>query len=83
VESPVDKAKQAAGDKNVDIVGAQIALQCLKAGLLDEIQLDLLLVLLGGGVRLFENLGNRPLELEPIGVVQGSGVTHLQFRVVK
>lgn len=83
VESAVKKAKQAAGNKNVDIVGAKIAQQCLKAGLLDEIQLDLVPVLLGGGVRLFENLGDQPIGLEPVGIVQGTGVTHLRYRVLK
>lgn len=83
VESAVEKAKQAAGEKNVDIVGAKIAQQCLKAGLLDEIQIDLAPVLLGGGVRLFENLGDQPIDLEPIDVVQGLDVTHLRFRVIK
>ena len=83
VESAVEQAKQAAGERNVDIVGAKIAQQCLKAGLLDEIQLDLVPVLLGRGVRLFENLGDQPIELELIGIVEGNGVTHLKFRVVK
>lgn len=83
VESAVAKAKQAAGERNVDIVGAQIAQQCLQAGLLDEIQIDLVPVLLGGGVQLFENLGDRPIELEPIGIVEGIGVMHLKFRVIK
>ena len=83
VESAVEQAKQAAGERNVDIVGAKIAQQCLKAGLLDEIQLDLVPVLLGRGVRLFENLGDQRIELELIGIVEGNGATHLKFRVVK
>ena len=83
VESAIEKAKQAAGDKNVDLMGASIAQQCLKAGLLDEIQIDLAPVLLGGGVRLFDHLGNAPIELERIKVVEAPGVTHLRFRVVK
>jgi dihydrofolate reductase len=83
VESAIEKAKQAAGDKNVDLMGASIAQQCLKASLLDEIQIDLAPVLLGGGVRLFDHLGNAPIELERIKVVEAPGVTHLRFRVVK
>ena len=83
VESAVEKAKQAAGDKNVDVTGASIAQQCIKAGLLDEIQIDLAPVLLGGGVRLFDHLGTEPIELERTGVVEAPGVTHLRFRVVK
>jgi dihydrofolate reductase len=83
IESAVRQAKQAAGDKNVGISSASIMQQCLKAGLLDEIQLDLAPVLLGGGVRLFENLGAMPVNLEIMRVVEGLGVTHLKYRVVR
>jgi dihydrofolate reductase len=83
VESAVEKAKQAAGDKNVDLMGASIVQQCIKAGLLDEIQIDLAPVLLGGGVHLFDYLGTGPIELERRRVVEGLDVTHLRFRVVK
>ena len=83
VESAVHQAKEAAGGKNIDLMGASIAQQCLNAGLLDEIQVDLAPVLLGGGVRLFDHLDSAPIELEPIAVVQGLGVTHLRYRVVK
>jgi len=57
--------------------------QCISAGLLDEIHIDLVPVLLGGGVRLFDHLGTGPIELESPRVIEGSGVTHLTFRVVK
>ena len=83
VESAVEMAKKDAGDKNVDVIGASIAQQCLKARLLDEIQIDLAPVLLGRGVRLFDHLGTGPIDLEPIAVVQGLDVTHLRYRVVK
>ena len=83
VESAVAQAKRAAGDKNVGVGAASIVQQCLRAGLLDEIQLDLVPVLLGAGVRLFENLGAEPVELERTSVVEAPGVTHLRFRVVK
>jgi dihydrofolate reductase len=83
VESAVEKAKKAAGSKNVDIIGASIAQQCLKAGLLDEIQIDMAPVLLGAGVRLFDHLDTGPIELEPLAVVQGLNVTHLRYRVIK
>jgi len=83
VKSAICQAKQAAGDKNVSVSSASIAQQCLKAGLLDEIQIDLAAVLLGGGVRLFDNLGITPIELECTGVIEGQGVTHLRFRIVK
>ncbi len=57
--------------------------QCVKAGLLDEIHVDLVPVLLGGGVRLFEHLGPESIELESTRVIEVPGVTHLTFRVVK
>ena len=83
VESAVEQAKQAAGEKNVDIIGASIVQQCLKAGLLDEIQIDLAPILLGGGVSLFGYLATGPIELERLSVVEGLDVTHILFRVVK
>ena len=83
VESAVRQAKEAAGGKNIDLIGASIAQQCLNAGLLDEIQVDVAPILLGGGVRLFDHLDTAPIELEPLAVVQGLDVTHLRYRVVK
>lgn len=83
VESAIRLAKQAAGEKDVSVSSASIAQQCLKAGLLDEIRIDLAPVLIGGGVRLFEHFGAGPIELEIIRVVKALGVTHLRYRIVK
>jgi dihydrofolate reductase len=83
LESAVGQAKAVAGDKDVGVVGASIVQQCIRAGLLVEIHVDLVPVLLGGGVRLFEHLGTEPIELEGTRVIEGAGVTHLTFRVVK
>jgi dihydrofolate reductase len=83
IESAVRQAKAAAGDKDVAVATAQTAQQCLRAGLLDAIHIDLAPVLLGGGVRLFEHLGGKPIQLEASHVIQGTGVTHLGFKVVK
>jgi len=83
VESAVGQAKKAAGGKNVAVATATITQQCLRAGLLDEINIDLAPVLLGEGIRLFDNLGSEPIELETTRVVDAEGVTHLRFRVVK
>jgi dihydrofolate reductase len=83
VESAIQQAKAVAGDKNVAVATATITQQCLKAGLLDEINIDLVPVLLGDGIQLFDNLGPEPIELESIRVVEAPGVTHLHFRVVK
>jgi dihydrofolate reductase len=83
VESAVEQAKIVAGDKGVAVGAASIVQQCIKAGLLDEVTFNLVPVLLGDGVRLFDHLGPAPIELESTGVIEGSGVTHLSFRVVK
>jgi dihydrofolate reductase len=83
VESAVEKAKEVAGDKDVAVGAASVVQQCIRSGLLDVIHVDLVPVLLGDGVRLFEHLGNMPVELERTNVVEGAGVTHLTFRVVK
>jgi dihydrofolate reductase len=83
VESAVEQAKVVAGDKNVAVGAASIAQQCIEAGLLDEIHIDPVPVLLGGGVRLFEHLGPEAIELESTRVIEAPSVTHLTFRVVK
>jgi dihydrofolate reductase len=82
IESAIEQAKALAGDKVVGVNGGTIARQCLDAGLLDEIWVDLVPVLLGGGTPFFEHLESAPVELEgPISVVQGTDVTHLRYRV--
>jgi dihydrofolate reductase len=83
VASAVEKARRAAGDKDVVISTAQTMQQCLNAGLLDEINIDLVPVLLSAGVRLFDRLDGTPIALENTRVVEGQGVTHLRYRVVK
>jgi dihydrofolate reductase len=83
LESALEQAKAVAGDKDVGLVGASIVQQCIRAGLLDEIHVDLVPVMLGDGVRLFDHLGPEPVELESTQVIEGAGVTHLTFRVVK
>lgn len=84
IESAVEQAKAAAGEKNVGIGGgANTAQQALKAGLVDEVQLNVAPVLLGGGVRLFEGLGPDNAEFELVRVIEGPRATHLKYRVVK
>jgi dihydrofolate reductase len=83
IESAVAQAKQAAGDKAVSLMGSAAPQQALRAGLLDEIHIDLIPVLLGGGVRLFDHLGDETIELERTRVVEAPGVTHLAFRVIR
>lgn len=83
VESAIRQAKEAAGDKDVVVCTASILQQCLNAGLMDEIHIDVVPLLLGKGVRLFDHLSIEPIELERIRVIEAPGVTHLGFRVVK
>jgi dihydrofolate reductase len=83
VESAIEQARQAAGDKNVVVGGSKVTQQCIKAGLLDEIYIDLASMLLGDGISLFGQLGIEPVELERTEVIEGTDVTHLRFRVVK
>jgi dihydrofolate reductase len=82
IERAVAVAKELAGDKVVGLNGGMIASQALDAGLLDEIWVDLVPVLLGGGTPFFSELAKAPVELEgPISSVQGTDVTHLRFVV--
>ena len=60
-----------------------IAQQCLDAGLLDEVRINLVPVLLGKGIRYFDKLSNAPFALEDPRVIQGTGVTHLIYRVAR
>ncbi|MGI8909611.1 MAG: SRPBCC domain-containing protein [Rubrobacteraceae bacterium] len=84
VGGTLEQAKAAAGDdKNVGLMGANVAQQFIKAGLVDEIQIHLVPDFLGGGVRLFDHLGTEQIELESTRVIKAPGVTHLRFRVVK
>ena len=82
IEHAIEQAKSLAGDRVVGLNGGTIASQALDAGLLDEVWVDLVPVLLGGGTSLFDHLKGAPYELEgPLSVVQGDDVTHLRYRV--
>ncbi len=81
VESAVEQAKAVAGEKDVAVGAASIVQQCIKAGMLDEIHIDLVSVPLGDGIRLFDYLGMEPIELERTRV-EVPRVTHLTFRVL-
>lgn len=84
IESAIEQAKAAAGDKQVTVVGgAKTAQQCLRAGLVDEIHLGIVPVLFGEGLRFFEPLANEQLELERTRVFASPTRTDLWFRVVK
>jgi dihydrofolate reductase len=82
IESAIEKARELAGDKGVGLNGGTIASQALSARLLDEVWIDLVPVLLGGGTPFFDQLQGAPFELEgPVSVTEDIDVTHLRYRV--
>jgi len=82
IERAIETARELAGERGVGVNGGTIASQCLDAGLLDEIWVELVPVLLGGGTPFFEQLATAPVELEgPLSVIEGRDVTHLRYRV--
>jgi dihydrofolate reductase len=84
IESAMQQAKVAAGDKNVTVIGgADTFQQCIRHGLIDELQLDIVPVLLCNGLRFFESIGVEPIALEKISVRESAEITHLHFRFVK
>ena len=83
IESAVSQAKAAAAGKSVGVHGADTIQQLLNAGLLDEISVDIAAVLLGSGVRLFDQLVGTPAVLGNPTVIAGVGVTHLRYPVRK
>jgi len=83
IESAIRQAQVIAGEKDIAVGTASTLQQCLQAGLLDEIHIDLVPVVLGKGVRLFEHYGDAAPKLEQINVIEGQGVTHLNYRVIK
>jgi dihydrofolate reductase len=84
VESAFRQAKDAAGDKNILVAGgANTVQQFLKAGLVDELQIHVAPLLLGGGVKLLEGLSDDDVKLESTRVVESPAVAHLQYRVVR
>jgi dihydrofolate reductase len=83
VAAAVAQASAVAGDGWVGVAGPNVAQQCLDEGLLDLLRINLVPVLFGEGIRLFDNLAGAPYRLEGPDVVEGRSVTHLQYRVVR
>jgi dihydrofolate reductase len=84
LEAALELARTAAGDKNVGVWGgANVMRQYLKAGLLDEMQIHLVPILLGNGIRLFEDLDPEGIELRRTSTIETPGATHFRFEVVK
>jgi dihydrofolate reductase len=82
IEDAVARAKAAAGDLNVGLLGASIARQCLDEGLLDEILVQIAPVLLGDGVRFFDHPRSQQVKLEKTRLTESGQLTDLRFRVL-
>jgi dihydrofolate reductase len=85
IQRTIQQAKAAAREKDVTVIGAaSTARQCLKAGLADELHVDIMPIFLGDGLRVFEDLDTESIQLERIKVVElPGGRTNLQFRIRK
>jgi dihydrofolate reductase len=82
IESALEQARDAAGGKDVSIAGgANVAQQYLAAGLVDEMEIAIVPIMLGGGTRLFQSLGGAELELSQVQAIEAPGVVHLKYRV--
>jgi dihydrofolate reductase len=83
IESALHQARRAADGKDIVVMGADVAQQYLKAGLVDELVLQIAPVLLGKGTRLFDGIGDDQIELHRERLVGSPFVTHLRFSVAK
>jgi dihydrofolate reductase len=82
IGNAIAQAKAAAGRRDVTVVGgAQTIQQIINARLFDELQLDIVPVIFGAGLRFFEHLSGQQIELERIKVVESPDSTHLRFRL--
>jgi dihydrofolate reductase len=79
IDQAIRTAKEAAGDDDVVVLGANVARQCVEAGLLDEIIVHVAPVLVGDGVRLFERAGGAAVKLMPIYSADEGGMTVLRY----
>lgn len=82
LDSAVAAAKAAAGERDVNIIGADVARQCLAAGMLDEIAVFVAPVLLGDGVRLFDHPGGATVKLERLNLAGAPLATCVRLRVI-
>ena len=84
IERALERAKESAGGRDVMLWGgARTINQYLAAGLLDELELHVVPVLLGGGARLFDDLSAAEIKLEQVRAVEAPGVTHVTYRVAR
>ena len=84
IGSALDRGREAAAEADITVIGGANAIQqYLAAGLVDELEISISPRFLGGGARLFDNLDGADIKLEQTGAVEGVGVTHISYRVVK
>jgi len=81
IEEAVRRARRAARGLDINVMGADIARQLLETGLINEINVDLVPILLGGGASLFGGLQAGQIEFEQLGAAPSSTVTHIRYRV--
>ncbi|MEV0001774.1 dihydrofolate reductase family protein [Micromonospora sp. NPDC050980] len=82
IATAVDTARAAAGDRNVVLIGANVAQQCIAAGLVDEVLVHVVPALVGDGTRLFDSPGTSSVRLETIDVAPSGDLVDLRYRVV-
>src|SRR5690242_4683304 len=84
IESALDRAREAAAEADITVIGGANAIQqYLAAGLVDQLEISISPRFLGGGERLFDNLDGADIELEQLRAVESVGVTHISYRVDK
>lgn len=83
IEAAHEKAQQAAGDKVIGVSGAKVAQQLIALGLMDEIFAHVVPVLFGDGIRFYEHLNSKHVQLETLDVINTPEAIHLHFRVIK
>jgi dihydrofolate reductase len=83
LERAIALAKEAAGGRDVSVMGGDTTRQALSAGLIDELHLDLVSVIFGEGVRFLDDLENGPVRLERISLIEAPTVAHVRFRVLR
>jgi dihydrofolate reductase len=83
VDALVERARAAAGEKDIGVSGVEIGRQLLQAGHIDEILIHVVPVLFGDGVRLYEQVGGEHIGLEIVETIPTANVTHLRYRVLK
>jgi dihydrofolate reductase len=82
IEAALERARKAARGKDVVLGGgAEIAQQYVKAGLIDEMEIHVVPMFLGGGARLFDNMDGRQTAYECVRVVNSSSATHYKYRL--